>query len=470
MLRLKRSRSTAGSSRSPVPIRHPGRTLVLMFLGLIAFGALLLYQPFSVRGEQLDWSSALMASSAAVCVTGLHTVETGTTFSFVGQLVLLVLIQVGGLSYMAASSLLYYLFRRQPTVHDRLLLRQTLGQVTLQDTQRVLFMGLKFALAVEAIGAVILTARFSLDPNRTLSEAIWFGIFHSVSAFCNGGIDLFDVDGFSSLEGFRGDLVVNGVVMALVILGGLGFAVCYEIMHHRRRRAWSLHTRIVLIASGALIALGAGVILLAEWTNPATLGPLPLGEKLLAGLFQSVILRTAGFSTIEIGDVRSITLLMIGIFAFIGGSPGGTAGGIKTTTFAVTLIAIYSSLACRHEPEIMERRLSNELIFRGLLIIFLSFGAIVVGIVLLTFTEPEALLRADTGGDIFMNLQFEVISAFTTVGLSRGITPHLTEMGRIVLMVLMVVGRLGPLTVATAWTAPGAAPRRHLPEENVSVG
>jgi trk system potassium uptake protein TrkH len=460
------------SERSVVRPRHPARTLVFSFLVLVVLGALLLRMPFSVYGEPVSWSTAFFTSTSAVCVTGLAVTDTATTFSPIGQLIILLMIQIGGLGYMVASSLLFLLFGREPTLHERLLLRESFGHVTLKDTGRLLWRALRFALGVEAVGAVILTARFYQEAEHDLADAAWRGVFHAVSAFCNAGFDILGRDVRSgSLIGYRDDVVVNFTVAALIIIGGLGFAVCQELLYERgRSRRMTLHSRMVLAMTFCLVVLGTVSFLLTEWSNANTLAPLPLGNKMLVSFFQSVSFRTAGFATVDFADLRSITLLLGGMLMFIGASPGGTGGGIKTTTFAAVLVAMTASLRGRRDAEIFHRRLDNDLVFRAMLLIFMAVGIIVTAMFALTFTEPEGLIQAGYKGTIFVDLQFEVISASGTVGLSTGITPQLSEAGRMVIMALMFLGRLGPTTVAVAFAASQARRKYRLPDEKVALG
>jgi trk system potassium uptake protein TrkH len=325
---------------------------------------------------------------------------------------------------------------------------------------------------VEAVGAFILTARFYHETEHTLAEAAWRGVFHAVSAFCNAGFDILGRDVRSgSLIGYRDDVIVNFTVIALIIIGGLGFAVCQELLYERgRARRMTLHSRIVLTMTFWLIVFGTVSFLVTEWSNASTLGPLSLANKLQVAFFQSVTFRTAGFATVDFADLRSITLLVGGILMFIGASPGGTGGGIKTTTFATVLVAIGASLRGKRDAEIFNRRLDNDLVFRAMLLIFMAFGIVVAAIFALTFTEPEGLMQAGYKNSIFVGLQFEVLSASATVGLSTGITPHLSEAGRYVIMALMFLGRLGPTTVAVAFAASETRRKYRLPDEKVALG
>ncbi|MGV3722396.1 MAG: TrkH family potassium uptake protein [Actinomycetota bacterium] len=460
------------ASMTPVFRReHPPLTLVLLFVLLIASGMLLLRLPACSHGDT-SWSTAAFTATSAVCVTGLAVVDTATHWTPLGQAVILLLIQAGGLGYMTASTLLIVFLRRQPSVHSRLLLRDTLGEITLKDTLRVLYSAVWFTLAVEALGAVILTARFALEPGRSFGDALWRGVFHSVSAFCNAGFDLFGKDGhaISSLGGYQGDWVVNLTVAALIIIGGLGFTVCLEVGGHRPGKFLSLHSRIVLSVTAALIISGTLLVLGAEWSNAATLGELPLGQKLLVSFFQSVTLRTAGFATVDFGALRSITLMIMGVYMVVGASPAGTGGGIKTTTLAVTLAAVRASLLGRSEVEMFRRHLPAESVYRALTLIVLSVGILIAGTFALVFTEPEALTARGVSENLFIRIQFEAMSAFGTVGISTGITHLMSETGRLVLILLMFIGRLGPVTLANAWIRPRSEPNRHYPTEKVPLG
>jgi trk system potassium uptake protein len=452
--------------------RQPARTLVLLFLFAIMGGTALLQLPICAREGPIDLSTALFTATSAVCVTGLVVVDTATAYSWVGQAIILLLIQIGALGYMTASTVLVLILGRQPDLYSRLLLRETLGQVTLSDTRRLLFHAVGLTFAAEAVGALILTARFAMEPGRGLGEAAWRGVFHAVSAFCNAGFDLFGLDGhaIAGLGKYQGDWIVNFTVMALIIIGGLGFPVWAELLYRRRGRPLTLHTRIVLVMSAALILVGFLGVLVAEWTNPGTLRLLPLHQKLLAALFQSVTTRTAGFATVDFADLRSITLLGMGVLMFIGASPGGTGGGVKTTTASVILSAIRASVYGKEDAEIHNRRIAAENVYRALVLFLLSFAFVVVGMFLLTTTEPDALMEAGFTANLFVQIQFEAISAFGTVGLSTGITPYLTDTGRVVIIILMFIGRLGPITVATALAKRGPVERRRLPEERVALG
>ncbi|MBW3637869.1 MAG: Trk family potassium uptake protein [Armatimonadetes bacterium] len=455
--------------------RAPARTLVALFMAVIALGTVLLQLPISAREGSVGWSTAFFTSTSAVCVTGLSVVDIASTYSFFGQVVLLLLIQVGGLGYMLASTLLFLLLGGEVGLHDRLLLRDTLGQVALRDTRRLVLRAIKFTFFAEGVGALLLWLLFWHTGRYDGLTALWHGIFHAVSAFCNAGFDIKGVSesGVASLGVYRTHWGVNGVVSALIICGGLGFVTCSELWEWnkaKRRRALSLTTRLILWGTASLLVGGMAVFLFAEWTNPKTLGPLSLGDKLMTAGFQSVTLRTAGFSTLDFGQMRSITLLISGLWMFIGAAPGGTGGGLKITTFAAVLLAVKSTLRAESDAEIFGRRIATRDVFRSMVLLVLAFAAIVAGTFSMAFTEPQALMEAGYRDNLFMQIQFEVISAFCTVGLSAGVTGALTESGRAALIVLMFLGRLGPTTVAAAMAAPRTPPRRRLAKTELILG
>jgi trk system potassium uptake protein TrkH len=453
---------------------------VALFASLIAVGTLLLLLPFSSKDEPLSLSAALFTSTSAVCVTGLSVFDAASKLSLFGQVVLLLLIQIGGLGWMLSSTLLFLLFGRELGLHDRLVLRDTFGQVALRDTNRLLFRAIRFAFTVEVIGAVILTIIYFHSGRYGFLESIWQGTFSSISAFCNAGFDLKGVgeNGEHSLMIFRSHPMLNLVIMLLSILGGLGFVVCNEIWERaskrksriENQRALSISTRLVLWATGILTIVGFLLFLIQEWSNPATLGNLPFGEKLMAALFQSVTLRSVGFSTLDFGQMTSFTLLFSGLWMFIGAAPGGTGGGIKVTTFALMLLAVYATLRGREDVEIFGRRLAARDVSRALVLNVLAIAAVVIGTFALTFSEAEHLIRSGITGNLFMKIQFEVLSAVGTAGLSTGITSALSDWGRLFLVILMFMGRLGPTTVATALLYTRHRPKRRLPEEQLNLG
>lgn len=438
----------------------PARVLVLGFSLLILIGALLLTLPEATRdGQGLSFLNAMFTATSAVCVTGLVVVDTGTTFTTFGQLVVLALIQVGGLGFMTFATLIAIMLGKRVTFKERLVLQEALNQVSPAGVVRLARYVLLFTFVFEAMGALILSFRWSFDLGW--ERALYYGIFHAVSAFNNAGFDLFG--NFMSLTGYSGDMTVNVTIMLLIITGGLGFTVLADLYSHKREhKKFSLHTKLVLEATAILIGLGAVFILAIEFSNPKTLGALPLPVKVLASFFQSVTTRTAGFNTLNLPDLRDTTLIFMIALMFIGASPGSTGGGVKTTTFISVVLSVLSTFKGEEQISVKGRTLPREVVKKAVAIITMATLLIFVVVSLLTLTE-----KAD-----FLTLLFEVTSAFGTVGLSLGVTPHLTIIGKIAIMLTMFTGRVGPLTVGFALSRKiqGAQVSMKYPEEKIIIG
>lgn len=317
------------------------------FAGLILAGAVLLMTPLALQpGKSLNYIDALFTATSAVCVTGLVVVDTGTHYSVFGQMVILCLIPVGGLGVMTVTTLLAVAAGKRINLRERLLIQEATNQLDLAGVVKLTLLIIKTTLAVEFIGGVMLAFRWYQDYG---SQGIYFGFWHAVSAFCNAGFDLFG--DFRSLTGYVGDITVNAVICSLIIIGGIGFPVIADVWNYRRTRRLSLHSKIVLMTSIVLIIGGAGVVLLAEYANQATLGQLPPGVMVMASLFKAVTARTAGYNTIDTGALREGTLLFILLLMFIGASPSSTGGGIKTTTFTVLLSALAGTAMGKGTPK-----------------------------------------------------------------------------------------------------------------------
>ena len=438
-------------------ISTPSRVLVIGFAGVILFGALLLTLPQATQdGLGLPFLNAAFTATSAVCVTGLVVVDTASTFTLFGQWVILFLIQVGGLGFMTFATLFAMLLGRKITLKERLLLQEALNQVSVEGIVRLTKSILKISFAIEALGALILTLRWYSDFGW--SKALYYGVFHSISAFNNAGFDLFG--NFSSLTAFVGDPTVNITIMFLIICGGIGFIVLADLLGPRKK--FRLHTKIVLQVSVALILLGAVFILIMEFTNPKTLGPLPFGTKVLAAFFQSVSPRTAGFNTINLAGMHDTTLLSMIVLMFIGASPGGTGGGIKTTTFISIVLSVFSTY--RSDPHVVleGRTLPKDVIQKAWAIT--TSAAILIFLILsiLSYTENSDLLT----------VLFEVTSAFGTVGLTLGITPILSSAGKMAIILTMFIGRVGPLTLAFVLSQKKAKQVAHVkyPDERILIG
>ncbi|WP_258360018.1 TrkH family potassium uptake protein [Moorella sulfitireducens] len=430
--------------------------MALGFGVVIATGTILLSLPIaSQSGQPVAVIDALFTATSATAVTGLVTVDTQTTYSLFGELVILALIQTGGLGFMTLSTLVALLLGKRITLKERLVIQEAMNQLTVEGVVRLSKYVLIFTLFAEGLGALLLSIRFS--SQMPLGQAIYFGIFHAVSAFCNAGFDLFS----KSLVDYRGDLLVNMVITLLIIFGGLGFSVVAGIYTKRSWQRLSLHSKIVIRTTLLLIATATVIIFLLEYTNTKTLAPLPLGEKILASYFQAVTPRTAGFNTLVIGDLRPVTLLFIIILMFIGASPGSTGGGIKTTTFAAIAVAVWTIIRGNVDIEVFGRRLPRGTVLKALAIAAVSLLLVVTVTGILLITEQA---------DMQMVL-FEVTSAFGTVGLSMGLTPKLTVTGKLLIIATMFTGRVGPLTLAFAIAQRlGRQGIKHYPEERIIVG
>ena len=410
----------------------------------------------SANGERLALLDSLFTATSAVAVTGLVVVDTGTYFSLFGQLVILGLIQIGGLGFMTMTTLLAVLTGKRISLRERLVIQEALNNISLSGVVQLSVRVLQLAAVFEGLGAFFLAWKFV--PLYGWATGIYYSIFHSISAFNNAGFDL--MGGFQSLQGFQGSWLINMVIAALIIIGGLGFTVLLDIGAKRKFSRLSLHSKLVLIMTGVLLGLGFVAFLILEFTNPNTIGELPWWQKLLVSFFHSVVPRTAGFSTVDIGELYNPTLFFLVFLMFIGASPSSTGGGVKTTTIGAMLAASVAIVRGYSEVELLERRLPKEIIFRALAIFLMALGLLSVGTMVLAGTEPFP----------FLDILFEATSAFGTVGLSTGLTPSLSPVGKVIIMILMFVGRLGPMTAAAALAQRMQTPSYKYPEEKIVVG
>ena len=422
----------------------PALALVYGFVALILIGTILLVLPFSsATGEWTPLVDAFFTATSAVCVTGLVVVDTGTYWSGFGQLAILLLIQAGGFGFMTSSTLLLLLVvRRRTRLRDRVLVQESMGRAELGDVTGLVKRVAIFTLLAEGIGAVVLAAALAGHGMGTAQSA-WYGAFHSVSAFNNAGFDLMGALGGDSLRSFVGDYAVLGMIGVLIVLGGLGYAIVEDVVGRRRWQRWALETKVVLLTTAALLVVGTATIAFTEWDNPATLGALAQEGRVLNALFESVTLRTAGFSALDTGALLEPTLFVVMALMFIGGASGSTAGGIKVNTFSVLLIAIVSTAVGKPSAEAFGRRIQHVVVYRALAVALLSIAVLFV-------TGFTLELLSDEG---FVDVLFEAVSALGTVGASRGITAGLSDLAHIVIIIAMFIGRLGPLTLVLALTA-----------------
>ncbi|MBI3975108.1 MAG: Trk family potassium uptake protein [Armatimonadetes bacterium] len=435
------------------PTLSPAQTVLVGFASIIVVGAVLLSLPAAAAdGRPTPLLDALFTATSATCVAGLVVLDTATHFSLFGQLVILLLIQVGGFGYMTASMLLALLVGRRIGLRERVVQAESYNLYALGGVVRFTRVVILVTLAIEAAGAALLAVRWI--PELGLRGAYW-GVFHAVSAFNNAG---FDITNFASLTGYVTDVPVNLIVAVLLILGGLGFGVLVDLSDGLRRL--TLHSKIVLATTLGLIGIGTGAVLLFEFGNAETLGGLSWPGKVLAAFFQAVTPRTAGFNTVDIGAMREPTLMAIVVLMFIGASPGGTGGGIKTTTFIAPLAVILAMMRGSPDPVLFKRRLPPLVIYKAVTIALLAVAFVVAMSILLSLSEGVSFLPA----------LFEVVSAFGTVGLTTGLTPSLSALGKVLIITTVYTGRVGLLTLAFGLTRRQRVPRFHYSEEPIYVG
>ena len=424
---------------------HQGRHAQMFISGLmmvVLTGAVLLASPWTTEsGEATPPVDALFTAVSAAAVTGLVTVDTAAHWNFLGELIILILIQAGGLGFMVGASIVLQALRRGATrLSDVLLVKEGGPSVSMQEAMLLTRRIIVFTFAVEAIGATFLTMRFWRD--MPFLDALWFGIFHAISAFCNAGFDL--QGGYVSLVPYQDSLVTNGVLILLIQTGALSYIVLSDTAVCRRWSPLSLDSKLVLTVNGVLLVVGTALFLSTEWSR--SLESTAVGMRPLVALFQSVAARTAGFATVSFGEVHHITLFLWIALMMIGGASGSTAGGVKLATIGVVAAAVVSTLRGQEETQLFGRRVPTPHVFRAMAVIAIMLVVHFTATVLLALTEE--LSSSNEFG--FITLMFETMSALATVGLSTGITPSLTTAGKLVLCAAMFFGRLGPLTVAYA--------------------
>ena len=436
------------------------RVVALGFAFVILVGSVLLSLPIaSATGESVGYFDALFTSTSCVCVTGLVVVDTGTAYSTFGHVVIILLIQIGGLGFMSAAMLYFMLLGKRVTLGTRLLFQESLNEDRIGGLVRMMRWVIFSALSIEAVGAALLATRFI--PIYGFGKGLWYGAFHSISAFCNAGFDL--IGGYQNLMPFQLDPVVNITITLLIIIGGLGFGVLLDIWKTRSFRKLRLHSKIVLTFTGILLLSGTLIVLAVEWSNPKTLGPMNFFQKLQAAFFQSVTLRTAGFNTIDQAALLPSTKLLSVLLMFIGASPASTGGGIKVSTMAVLYLTVRMVVRGRSEISAFQRTIPRALTQRALAIVFIGVCVLLLDVMALTLLEPEV----DS-----LDLAFECASALGTVGVSSIGTSNLGALSRLLLILTMYTGRVGPLTLTMAIGHKQAQPRDmyRYPEDRVLVG
>ncbi|WP_066872877.1 TrkH family potassium uptake protein [Clostridium mediterraneense] len=443
----------------------PGQILALGFFSLILIGGLILSLPISSNsGKSTDLVDSLFTATSAVCVTGLITVDTATHWNYFGRTVIIILIQIGGLGFMSFTTLFAILLGKKITLKERLLLQEALNTFDIQGLIKLLRYILVFTFSVEGLGALLLSTQFI--PQLGLGEGIYYSIWTSISAFCNAGFDLMGtISGkFSSLVSYQDNPVIIYTISGLIIIGGLGFMIWSEFYNYKERKKLSLHTKVVLVVTAVLIFGGTILMFLFEYNNPATLGPMTLGEKINNAFFAAVTPRTAGMNTISTDSMTVAGKFLTILLMFVGGSPGSTAGGLKTATLGILVVTLISIIKGREDVEIFKKRISKETVYKAFAIFFLSLILVITVTMLLAITQP---------GEPFMWMLYEATSAYGTVGLTLGLTQHLNTIGKIIIMITMYLGRVGPMTVLLALTSKAQKNKKSgikYPEDKILIG
>ena len=437
------------------------QTICSSFLLVIAVGTLLLTLPFSSRTGRLGVIDALFTATSATCVTGLVVRDTWSQFSLFGQVVILMLIQVGGLGLVTLTSFFALAARRRMGFRDLRLLGESVSADGLSKATEVLKIVIKLAAAFEAVGIVLLL--FAFVPQFG-AEGVWVSVFTAISAFCNAGFDLFGRFGaYSSLVPYVNNYYVQAVIMFMIMAGGLGFMVWVELAEYRKKRRLSLHAKVVLQFSVIFWVGGAVLLALLEWSNPRTMGGLSVPGKIMAALFQSVSTRTAGMNTIDLAACSPISKLLMSVLQFIGAAPGSTGGGVKVTTFAVLILTIRSVAQGRDDCVIGGHHIEYKTVYRALTIIVIGAVAAFGSAVVVYYNTAETVSVIDC--------IFESCSAFGTVGLSVGVTGQLNTGAKLLYMACMFMGRVGPVSLAISLTAkPDDNKRKVLPVGHINVG
>ncbi|MDD3428750.1 MAG: TrkH family potassium uptake protein [Oscillospiraceae bacterium] len=438
------------------------RIIVSSFLGVILVGTLLLMLPFSTRDGNISFLNAFFTATSATCVTGLVVFDTYTKFTLFGQIVILTLIQIGGLGLVTFATFFNLAMGHRLAFKTLRTAGESVSALAVSEAGGLIRSVIRITFSFELIGAALLSLAF---VPRFGIKGIAIALFIAISAFCNAGFDVFGFMGeYSSLTGFVGDHYVQFVVIGLIIAGGLGFLVWCDLFRYRTTKKIMLHTKLVVLITVTLLAFGTFGIAALEWDNPATLAAMPINDRFMAAFFQSVSTRTAGFNTFDLGACNNVTKLFMSFLMFIGAAPGGTGGGIKVTTLALLLVTVSSVCAGRSETTVFGRKISKDTIYRALSIMLLGFTAVVISSMAIFFNTTAGVNEIDS--------IFEAASAFATVGLSVGATAQMQSAAKIITIITMFIGRVGPVSLAISLSEHTNNATRHeiLPEGKVIVG
>lgn len=421
---------------------------MISFLLVIIIGSILLSIPISqAANNDATYFDHLFISVSAVCVTGLFTESIADTYSLFGQIVLMIMIQIGGLGLMSIIGLIYFRVGQRVSLKDQLAMSDALNRESIANTKNFIRNIFKYTAIIEGIGAILFATYFI--PHLGIGKGVFTSLFLAISAFCNAG---FDPLGNTSLLNFQTSPIINWTAMFLIVTGGIGFSVWFDMTHQVKAFDWStprwslrmayknlqIHTKLAFLLTAGLIAGGATLFCLMEWSNPSTLGTLTTGQKIMTGLFQTITMRTAGFATVDYTLAHPVSLVIFIATMFIGGSPGGTAGGLKTTTFALILLMAISEIKQRENINFSFHTIPRHIIRKAYVIFLLYMALLITGLCLITFFDPEVN---------FLYIVFESVSAIATVGVTANLTPTLSMGSHIVIMILMFIGRIGPMTM-----------------------
>lgn len=432
--------------------------LALGFMSVIFIGGIILSLPISsVSGESTSFLDSLFTSTSAVCVTGLVTIDTGTHWNAFGQTTIMLLIEIGGLGFMSFATFIAVLLGKKITLRDRLIMQEAMNTFSIQGLVKMVKYVLGFTFGVQIVCALILSTQFI--PEYGWVQGAFYSLFHSISAFCNAGFDLFG--NYSSLVGYSSNTIIILTISALIIIGGLGFTVWIEIYNYRKVKKLSMHSKVVILITGLLLIGGTILMFLFEYKNPATMADMGIKDQALNSFFASVSPRTAGFNSIDMDGMTTAGKFTTILLMFIGGSPGSTAGGLKTATFGIIVFTVICVIKGREDTEVFGRRFSKELVYKAFALFFIGMTLVMVVTLLLSITEPD---------ELFISLLFESTSAFGTVGLTTGVTQRLSEAGKVIIMITMYLGRVGPLTVALALTKNRKKSGYKYPEGKILIG
>ena len=432
--------------------------LTLGFILVILIGALILTLPIcTTSGESTNFLDAIFTATSAVCVTGLIVVDTGTYWNMFGQTVIMILIEIGGLGFMSFTTLIAIIFGKKITLRERLILQDAMNTFNIHGLVKMVKYVLLFTVSVQFFGALLFSTQFV--PEYGLKTGVFYSIFHSVSAFCNAGFDI--LGEFSSLTSYNSNAVVILVASALIIIGGLGFTVWNELYTTKSIKRISLHAKMVILVTAVLIIGGTILMFVFEHNNPNTMAEMSVVDKIMNSFFASVTPRTAGFNSIPTDGMTTAGKFLTIILMFIGGSPGSTAGGIKTTTIGIVFITVLCVIRGREDSEVFKKRFNKDLVYRAFTLIFIGFILVVSVTMLLSYTEK---------GASFISLLYETVSAFGTAGLTIGLTTKLSTIGKILIIFMMYLGRVGPLTVALSLTKKKVNPGIKYPEGKILIG